>query len=62
MPSREATPLIWIDLGCTDSKILSKLCPQVKPPLLSGQIYDALIVKYFVNYALNGSHPLIWLD
>ena len=30
MPSREATHLIWLDLRCTDSKILSKLCPQVK--------------------------------
>jgi hypothetical protein len=36
MPSREVTPVIWLDLGYTNSEILSKLCPQEKPPLLSG--------------------------
>jgi hypothetical protein len=34
MPSREATPLIWLDLRCTNSEIHSKLCPQGKPPPL----------------------------
>jgi hypothetical protein len=36
MPAREATPIIWLDLRCTNSEILGKLCPQGKPPLLSG--------------------------
>jgi hypothetical protein len=51
MPSREVTPLIWLDLRCTDSKILSKLCLKRSHPSFSlqtcmrGLLYLFLVKK-----------------
>jgi hypothetical protein len=47
LPSRETSPLIRPDFRCTDSKIQLNCSPLERPPLLSGQISDALIAKYY---------------
>ena len=54
---REATLLIWLDLRCTDSKILSKLCPQGEATHLIWLDLRCTDSKILVNCALKGGHP-----